>query len=96
MIYKVTNVNGSASKAALPSGYSSWIDFWEKKTGRSANTCHCTTCWLKATDGAHVNVVGYGNSWYIVPLCHAHNLSGDSFWVEGPLVPVNPYLSILW
>lgn len=96
MTYIVTNVNGSVSKAVLPSGYSSWIDFWQKKTGMTASICHCTTCWQKATDGAHVNVVGFGNYWYIVPLCHTHNLSGDSFEVCGPLVPVNPNLSILW
>lgn len=96
MRYTVTNVIGSGSKAVLPSGYSSWIDFWQKKTGRIANYCHCTTCPQRATDGAHVYVLGYGNNWYIVPLCHAHNLTSGSFVVEGPLVPVNPNLPILW
>lgn len=96
MQYTVTNVIGSSSKAVLPYGYSSWIDYWEKKTGRIATYCHCIGCLQKATDGAHVYVAGYGYNWYIVPLCHAHNLTRDSFVVEGPLVPINPNLPILW
>lgn len=96
MSYKISNISGSSSKASLPTGYSSWIDFWEKKSGRKATYCKCTTCLKSATDGAHVYVEGHGQSWYITPLCHEHNMSTDSFWVEGPLVPVNENLSILW
>ena len=94
--YTVSNINGDSKTAVLPSGYSSWIDFWEKKTGLKRGICKHETCLSAATDGAHVNVSGHGNYWYIVPLCHKHNLSSDSFKVNGPLVPVNPDLSILW
>lgn len=96
MAYTITNVNGSTSRAVLPSGYSSWIDYWEKKTGLTTGYCKCDTCLKQATDGAHVNVEGHGNYWYIVPLCHEHNMTTGSLHVSGPLVPVNPDLSILW
>jgi len=94
--YTISNINGDSKTAVLPSGYTSWIDFWEKKTGQKRGLCKHTTCFSAATDGAHVNVAGHGNYWYIVPLCHKHNESTDSFEVNGPLVPVNPTLPILW
>jgi hypothetical protein len=59
--YTVKNVNGTSSNASLPKGYSSWIDFWEKKIGRRANLCQKVSCYSSATDGAHVQVEGYGN-----------------------------------
>lgn len=96
MTYTVTNIKGNSSRDVLPSGFTSWIDYWEKKTGKKAMFCNCTTCLERATDGAHVNVVGRGNYWYIVPLCRSHNLTSGCFVVEGPLVPVNPNLPILW
>lgn len=96
MLYKISNVNGTSNRAKLPNGYASWIDYWEKKTGLKAGFCHALCCYDYATDGAHVNVDGYGDAWYIVPLCHAHNMSSKSFYAEGPLVPVNPESDILW
>jgi hypothetical protein len=97
MSYIVKNVNGSSKRATLPTGYSSWIDFWEKKSGKIARTCKRIFCEEPATDGTHVQVEGHGNYWYIVPLCHADNMSSSdvSFTIEGPLVPVNDTLEIL-
>jgi hypothetical protein len=96
MEYQVKNVCGSASRASLPQGYSSWLNYWESKTNKTANYCSKVGCLSFATDGAHVTVEGYGNNWYIVPLCHKHNMETGTFEVYGPLVPVNPYLPILW
>lgn len=96
MIYKVRNVKGSGDSQA-PSGYSSWLDYWEKKTGRKARYCHRESCIKTATDGAHVQLVDGGNEWYIVPLCHDCNMSPDEILnVAGPLVPVNPFYPIKW
>ena len=95
MTYTVTNIKGNSSRDVLPSGFTSWIDFWEKKTGRKAVFCNCASCIRFAHEGAHVNVDGHGNYWYIVPLCHAHNESTRTFTVEGPLVPVNPEMPTL-
>ena len=81
----------------VPAGYSSWLDYWEKKTGLKANVCLRNMCYGKATDGAHVQLVYGGDEWYIVPLCHSCNMDhGASCYVEGPLVPVNPYYPIKW
>ena len=95
MTYTVTNIKGNSSRDVLPSGYSSWIDYWEKKTGKKAVFCKSTRCTKFATDGSHVRLVEYGNYWYIVPLCHMHNESPYTFTVEGPLVPVNSDMPIL-
>ena len=95
MTYTVTNIKGNSSRDVLPSGFTSWIDYWEKKTGKKAMFCTCANCTRFAHEGAHVNVDGHGNYWYIVPLCHAHNESTRTFTVEGPLVPVNPEMPTL-
>ena len=95
MTYTVTNIKGNSSKNVLPSGYSSWINYWEKQTGKKAVFCSCSRCTQFAKDGAHVKVAGHGEYWYIVPLCHKHNESPYVFTVEGPLVPVNQDMPIL-
>lgn len=79
----------------MPAGYSSWLDYWEKKAGIKASACHRIGCNQPATDGAHVQLEKGGDEWYIVPLCHECNTQfGHEFWVEGPLVPVNPVYQI--
>lgn len=99
MTYKVHNLQ--EGNRPVPAGYSSWLNYWERKVGHAAGNCHKrpNTCQNDATDGAHVQLdASYGNNnWYIVPLCHLHNLQrGETFWVEGPLVPVDSRNSILW
>lgn len=80
-----------------PIGYSSWIDYWERKTSKRANKCHKIGCTESATDGAHVQLENGGNEWYIVPLCHKCNMQlGQRFYVEGPLVPVDSTNQIRW
>ena len=93
--YFVHNLRAGARPA--PAGYSSWLDYWEKRSGRKASFCHRNGCMSLATDGAHVQLVSGGDEWYIVPLCHPCNTQfGASFGVEGPLVPVNPNYPIKW
>ena len=97
MTYKVKNLKEGSRPH--PKGYKSWIDYWEEMTGRSAVYCHEVNCFSKATDGAHVQLSSDYNddSWYIVPLCHAHNTQfGETLSVVGPLVPVNPLNEIRW
>ena len=96
-IETVKNINGTGANAVLPSGYSSWKDFWEQKTGRKANTCNRVGCTSTANIvGAHVQIEGYGNSWYIVPLCQADNMRSGTFRAFGPFVPVNSTNPIIW
>ena len=95
MIYYVRNLRSGSRPA--PIGYSSWLDYWEKKTGRKSGLCHERSCLGRATDGAHVQIVNDGDEWYIVPLCHPCNLDyGARFYVDGPLVPVDSTRSIKW
>lgn len=95
-IQTVSNIKGTADNNP-PAGYSSWKDFWEKKSELTANYCHKVGCPnTNNIVGAHVQVEGYGNSWYIVPLCQNDNMSGGSFRAYGPFVPVNPENLIIW
>ena len=88
---KVKNVNGS-SRFGSPSGYTSWLEYWEDKSGKkawrcSAIDCHKTGRWNLV--GAHVQKANsYDQSWYIVPLCTSCNNRTDEFYVDETLVPV--------
>lgn len=96
-IQTVKNIDGTGDNAVLPSGYSSWKDFWEQKSGLNANYCHRVWCSANTNIvGAHVQVEGFGYSWYIVPLCQSDNKSGGSFRAHGPFVPVNSNNPIIW
>lgn len=88
---KVKNVNGS-SRFARPTGYDSWLDYWEEKSGKTAWKCSATDCnmigrWNLV--GAHVQkVYGTYKSWYIIPLCGDCNNRTDEFYVDETLIPV--------
>lgn len=91
MIVKVKNLLGTSDNSA-PYGYSSWLDFWEKSTGRKANKCANIDCNLKATVGAHVIKTSGTKEWYIVPLCDGCNNyhNEDGFFVnDSDLVKAN-------
>lgn len=88
MAYLVKNVNGS-SRFGPPSGYSSWLEYWEDQSGYIERFCHCVGCIGTDLVGAHVQKAGSTDrKWYIVPLCQSCNKKSTSFMVEGPLVPV--------
>ena len=91
MVYKVRNLQEGSRPG-------NWIKYWEDATGLKASTCHKIGCSEKATDGAHVQLVGSENrKWYIVPLCHTCNCQrGAEFSVTGPLVSVTNPKDILW
>lgn len=88
---KVKNVNGS-SRYSCPAGYDSWLDYWEKQSGRIAWRCSATDCHAIGRSnlvGAHIQKVNnIDKSWYIVPLCKPCNNRLDEFWVDETLVPV--------
>lgn len=87
-MHRVKNVIGS-SRYPCPSGYRSWLDYWESKTGQYASICSAEGCYGHDLVGAHVQKVNsYDNSWYIVPLCTRCNQRTDSFEVNATLVPV--------
>ena len=90
MAYLVKNLNGTSGR--YPQNCGTWLEYWERETGKRAYFCHRQGCMEFGHDnlvGAHVKKVGVNDdSWYIVPLCNRCNHIGTEFWVEGPLVPV--------
>ncbi len=86
---KVKNLNGTSGR--VPSQYSSWLAFWEAKTGKKATICAAQDCYNRNNlVGAHVQKVDpFDRSWYIVPICSACNHRVGEFYVTETLVPVN-------
>lgn len=89
---KVKNVNGS-SRFLAPSGYDSWLDYWEKQTGEKKSVCGAANCSDGDLVGAHVQKANsIDRSYYITPICRACNQRTDEFDVTWRLVPVILYL----
>lgn len=89
-VIKIKNKKGTSEKTP-PTGYCSWLDFWEKKKGKNADKCEAWMCSGKPDVGGHVIKSGQGNTEYILPLCYACNNKpeGEEFeaW-DSDLVPV--------
>ena len=85
---RVKNVIGS-SRFPAPLGYSSWLDYWEKKTGTRKSICGASDCCNHDLVGAHVQKVNsIDKKWYITPICSRCNQRTDEFDVIWDLVPV--------
>lgn len=86
----VKNKNGTADKNP-PTGYSSWLDFWEKKKSKKADICEVKNCNGNPDVGGHVIKSGESGKEYILPMCYSCNNrpDGEIFqaW-EGDLVSV--------
>ena len=64
----IKNINGTAER--VPDGYSSWQDFWEKKTGLKA----------KYDVGGHVKKANStDNAWYIADITHSQNMKTEPY-----------------
>ena len=86
----VTNVNGSG-RFKPPKGYTSWLQYWERQTGKKAFFCSALYCKNSNLAGAHVQkAYSTDKKWYIIPLCISCNgkSSKDVFEVLDLLVPV--------
>lgn len=96
MSIEVKNLKGTGKYKAYNKGYTSWKDYWiaNNNTGNKWFLCAVDGCNKTASDGAHVKKVGsVDNSWYILPMCHSHNMKEDEIFDvdESYLVPVvNP------
>ena len=69
---EVKNKKGT-SNSNPPAGYSSWLDYWEKKKGTKATKCEAMLCKGNADVGGHVIKSGEGSKEYILPICYDHN-----------------------
>ena len=91
MITKVKNASGT-SRYDAPAGYGSWLEYWERKSGKTAWRCSATDCHKLGRSnlvGAHVKKVGGSdNHSYIVPLCRECNMRTDEFYVDEVLIPL--------
>jgi len=74
---EVKNKKGTADKHT-PLGYSSWLDFWEKKNRKKATKCEVLGCGAKVEVGGHVIKVGEGSKEYILPMCCKCNNKPDN------------------
>ncbi|MEW5825815.1 MAG: hypothetical protein AB1778_03205 [Candidatus Bipolaricaulota bacterium] len=86
----VKNKKGTGSNPA-PSGYTSWLDFWERKRGKKATKCEVLGCSAGADVGGHVIKAGEGPKEYILPMCTGCNNKGESEVLKAwdtDLVPV--------
>ena len=74
----IQNINGTSQR--LPKGYSSWIDFWEAKTGESAVN----------KVGGHVKKTNSSdNSWYIAAITHTQNSLTIPYEYSGKLAKLH-------
>lgn len=68
---RVKNVSGHFD---IPSGYDSWLDYWEKKMGQTAIQCAKVGCKTSNDlEGGHVYKEGDGVNIYLIPICYDHN-----------------------
>lgn len=96
---KVKNIHNTSKKRyskSYPKGYSSWIDYWEKKCIDSRLLLNCANidCENPYKVGAHVikEISENDRNWYIVPLCKTCNHpDNDKYFKvnERFLVPVS-------
>jgi hypothetical protein len=72
----VKNKNKTSTKTP-PTGYKSWLDFWEKEKGTKAVKCEVQNCKGSADVGGHVIKSGEGGKEYILPMCYTCNNKPD-------------------
>ena len=89
MMVNVKNKKGTGDRN-VPAGYSSWLDFWEKKKTEKAVNCKVQYCTGEAEVGGHVYIVGESSKEYIMPLCYSCNKKDDAIFTtsKSNLVPV--------
>lgn len=84
----VKNVNGS-SRFSAPYGYSTWLEYWEKRTGEKKPICGSSNCNNTDLVGAHVQKANSTDqNYYITPICRSCNQRTDYFEVHWQLIPV--------
>ena len=71
---KVHNLNGTKDFEPKD-GETSWLAWWESKSGKTAILCSNCDCIHPARVGGHVQKDGSDTTdkWFIVPLCYGCN-----------------------
>lgn len=73
---KVKNKIGT-SRNVPPNGFNSWLEYWEKKKGKTATQCEVNGCGARNPIGGHVYKAGEGGKEYILPICKTCNNKPD-------------------
>jgi len=77
---KIKNINGT-SEISAKCKCGTWKDHWLKhNVNRQSWPAYCVVkdCHREPTVGAHVQLADTPDmNWYILPLCHEHNLRKD-------------------
>ncbi|WP_104758061.1 hypothetical protein [Helicobacter salomonis] len=82
----VQHIKGSGDSEAKKFGYDSWIDYYRK---HMKIPCCYFDCPRDADRGAHVKIEGYGERWWIVPVCPSHNpRTNEEFNVKAHTIAV--------
>lgn len=70
--YAVRNINGTSANKCW---CGNWLKHWRMATLSRRLYCSVLGCWNLAEVGAHVTIddMRYYQTWYIVPMCKAHN-----------------------
>lgn len=87
-VMKVFNLKGTGDKTCE---CGSWVNHWEKFSGRVAVICSASGCLSMCDAGAHV-IKGGGSidqSHYIVPLCSEHNAQTGELDISNETVLVS-------
>jgi len=75
---KVKNVRGTGK---CPRPNKSFIDLWEKKSGRKIpKECRILKCKRSPKDGAHIKF-SRDKKVYILPMCKMHNNANNTRWM---------------
>ena len=75
----LTNINGTSQ---LTCSCGSWLRHWEIFSGQTTEFCQALGCNRKDVLGAHVQLAGGNDKWYIYPLCNLHNQHDGLLWVS--------------
>jgi hypothetical protein len=76
---KIKNINGTSTNKCT---CGSWLQHWKNFSNQSVTYCSESNCINKDLVGAHVQKSSLtDNSWYIIPLCKAHNNSSEELEV---------------
>lgn len=90
---KVTNINGTTDNKCK---CGSWLDHWKNFSGQQLPLkCPVYFCDNTPTDGGHVQRESYlDRSWYIIPLCKAHNgMKGETLAIYDNVTLVSANVS---
>lgn len=84
-------VHNKANTANLNCSCGSWLSHWEAFHQGKSEFCSFYGCFSTDLEGAHVHLIPDDNQVYIIPLCHAHNMTeGDMrFYEDVELVSAN-------